>query len=137
MQAHRPFCYPIFVIMGFMKDCIFCKIVRKEIPSYTVYEDNDFLAFADINPQSPGHVQVIPKTHHRWVWDVENIGDYFKVVQKIALAQRKSFNTKMILSKVYGEDVEHAHVWVFPNREVEGDPKDFEGNKNKIIENLS
>lgn len=120
-----------------MENCIFCKIVRGEIPSYKVYEDAEFLAFLDINPQSPGHVQVIPKEHHRWVWQVPNVGDYFEVARRVALAQQKAFATEMILSKVYGEDVEHAHIWVFPNKDVGGDPKDFENNKNKIVENLA
>lgn len=119
-----------------MKDCIFCKIIRREIPGYIVYEDNDFLAFLDINPRSPGHTQIIPKEHHRWVWDVPNIAKYFEVVTKIALAQRKAFNTEWILSKIAGEDVEHAHIWVYPNRNVLGDPRDFEENRDKIIKNL-
>lgn len=117
-------------------DCIFCKIVKKEIPAHIVYEDNEFLAFLDINPRSPGHVQVIPKKHHRWVWQVPNVGEYFEVVKKIALSQQKAFDTEMVLCRITGEEVEHAHIWVFPDNKVKGDLKDFEGNKNKIIENL-
>ncbi len=119
-----------------MNNCIFCKIVNGEIPSYKVYENDNFFAFLDIHPQSPGHVQVIPKKHHRWVWQVPNAGEYFEVVRKIALAQQKAFNTEWVLSKIVGEDVEHAHIWVFPNKEVSGDPKDFEGNLKKIKENI-
>lgn len=117
-------------------NCIFCKIVKKEIPSYVVYENDNFLAFLDINPQSPGHVQVIPKDHYRWVWDVPNSSEYFEVAKKVALAQRKAFNTDFILSRIVGDEVHHAHIWVFPNREVEGSPKDFAENQKKIIENL-
>ena len=119
-----------------MKDsnCIFCKIVAGEIPSYKVYEDESFLAFLDINPHSPGHVQVIPKEHHRWVWDVPNVGAYFEVAKKVALAQQKAFNTDMIRSQVFGDEVPHAHIWIFPNPEVEGDKKNFEGNAEKIRE---
>lgn len=117
-------------------NCIFCKIVKKEIPSYVVYEDTHFLAFLDINPQSPGHVQVIPKQHYRWVWDVPNVGEYFEVAKKVALAQRKAFNTDFILSKTVGDEVHHAHIWVFPNKEVVGDKKDFVGNQKKIVECL-
>ncbi|MEQ1499908.1 MAG: HIT domain-containing protein [Parcubacteria group bacterium] len=119
-----------------MENCIFCKIVRGEIPSYKVYEDENFFAFLDINPQSPGHVQVIPKDHYRWVWDVPNAGEYFEVVKKIAKAQQKAFDTDWILSKIVGDEVTHAHIWVFPNREVEGNAKDFETNLKKIRENL-
>ncbi len=119
-----------------MDTCIFCKIIRGEIPSHKIYEDDEFLAFLDIHPQSPGHVQIIPKKHIRWVWDVENGGEYFKVVQKIAQAQRKAFNTDWILSKIVGDEVEHAHIWVFPNNKVEGDKNDFEGNAAKIQTHL-
>lgn len=119
-----------------MNNCIFCKIITGKIPSYKVYEDKNFFAFLDINPQSPGHVQVIPKEHHRWVWDVPHVGEYFEIVKKIALAQRKAFDTDWILSKIVGDEVEHAHIWVYPNSNVSGNAKDFEINKQKIISNL-
>ncbi len=116
-----------------MTSCIFCKIVTKEIPAHIIYEDEDFLAFLDIRPQSPGHTLVIPKKHYRWVWDVPNLSAYFEVVSKIALAQRKAFNQEMILSKIIGEEIPHAHIWVFPSDKTAGDKNDFEGNKKKLI----
>ncbi|MEX2052222.1 MAG: HIT domain-containing protein [Candidatus Paceibacterota bacterium] len=116
------------------KDCIFCKIIRKEIPAYIVYEDDNFLAFLDINPIAPGHVQVIPKNHYRWVWDVPNAGEYFEVVKKVALAQKKAFGVDMIRSQIYGEEVEHAHIWVWP--EVSGKADELETNAKKITEVL-
>lgn len=125
-------------------ECIFCKIVKGEIPSYKVYEDENFLAFLDINPQSPGHTQVITKKHYRWVWDLPagrqvspNVGEYFEVVRKIATAQQKAFGTDFILSKIIGDEVEHAHIWVYPNSNVSGNKKDFEGNTEKIREFIS
>lgn len=121
-----------------MKDpnCIFCKIVASDIPCDKVYEDEEFLAFMDIKPHAPGHVQVIPKEHYRWVWDVPQVGAYFEVARKIAQAQQKAFNTEMIRSLVYGNEVPHAHIWVFPHS-VEGNPQDFEGNAEKIRQALS
>lgn len=119
-----------------MSECIFCKIVRGEIPSYKVYEDEDFLAFLDISPQSPGHTQVIPKKHYRWVWDYPQSGRYFEIVRKIALAQRKAFGTDFILSKIIGDEVPHAHVWVFPDPKIIGEKKDFERNQEKILSSL-
>ena len=119
-----------------MPDCIFCKIARGEIPSTKVYEDEDFIAFMDIRPEAPGHVQVIPKKHYRWVWDVPNVGAYFEVAKKVALAQRKAFDTEFILSRIVGDEVPHAHIWVFPDNKVRDDKKDFEGNNKKIVENL-
>ena len=112
--------------------CIFCKIVAGEIPVTKVYEDENFLAFLDIRPQSPGHTQVIPKKHYRWVWDVPNNGEYFEVVTKIAKAEQKAFETDWILSKIVGDEVEHAHIWVFPNDSVKGDKNDFASNAAKL-----
>ncbi len=119
-----------------MDECIFCKIVKGEVPSTKVYEDEKFLAFLDITPQSPGHVQVIPKSHFRWVWEVPNVGEYFEVVRKIAVAQQKAFNTDWILSRIVGDEVPHAHIWVYPNHDVEGGKKDFAANAEKIRKEL-
>ncbi|MCR4279407.1 MAG: HIT domain-containing protein [Candidatus Zambryskibacteria bacterium] len=123
-------------------DCIFCKIVAGEIPSRKLYEDDDFLAFIDISPRSPGHSLVIPKEHYRWVWDLPlgqvpgNIGDYFRVAQKIALAQQKAFNTEEIWARVTGEEVQHAHIWILPAPHTEGDKSDLDGNADKIRQHL-
>ena len=116
---------------------MFCKIVKGEIPSYKVYEDENFLAFLDINPQSPGHTQVIPKEHYKFVWDVPNVGEYFEVAKKVALAQKKAFNQEIIFSKIVGTDVFHAHIWVFPHPEqTQGDKTDLEVNAEKIRQNI-
>ena len=129
-----------------MDNCLFCKIVAGKIPAHKVYEDDHFLAFLDINPQTVGHVQVVPKNHFRWVWDLPTfaeategptIGAYFEVVGKIAKAQKKAFQTDFVMSKVVGEEVPHAHIWVFPGSDAKGDKKDFEINKQNIIENLN
>lgn len=119
-----------------MDSCIFCKIIKKEIPAYVVYEDANYLAFLDIHPQTPGHIQVIPKKHYRWVWDVPNIGEYFEVARTLALAEMKAFNTDFIISKTVGDEVPHAHIWVFPSDRIQGDKMDFETNAKKIIEAL-
>ena len=116
-----------------MNDCIFCKLVAGEIPSHTVYEDEDFIVFMDITPRSPGHVQVIPKKHYRWVWDVPNAGAYFEVAQKIAKAEQKAFGVEKIYGNIAGDDVAHAHIWVYPNPgATSGDKMDFAGNAEKI-----
>lgn len=121
-----------------MKDpnCVFCKIINKEIPAEIIYEDENFLAFLDIKPRSPGHTQVIPKDHHRWVWDVPQAGAYFELAKKIALAQKKAFETDYVLSRINGEEVPHAHIWVFPTEEITGDKMDFKNNAEKIRSNL-
>ncbi|KKR08585.1 MAG: Histidine triad family protein [Parcubacteria group bacterium GW2011_GWC2_39_14] len=103
-----------------MNDCIFCNIVKGEIPSYKVYEDDNFLAFLDIRPLNIGHTLVIPKRHERWVWDVQNVGEYFEVTRKIVLAQKKAFETDWVVSLISGEEVPHAHIWLIPRFENDG-----------------
>ncbi len=103
-----------------MEDCIFCKIAKGEIPSYKVYEDENFFAFLDINPKNKGHTLVIPKQHYRWIWDIPNIDECYKVVGKVANAIRKSMRTEWVVSLVIGEDVSHAHVWLIPRFENDG-----------------
>ena len=112
-----------------MPDCLFCKIVKKEIAAEIVYEDDNFLAFLDIHPQSPGHTQVIPKTHYRWVWQVPNAGQYFEVVKKIALAQQLAFGAEAVWSRIMGDEIFHAHIWLFPR------PGEGRGNKNDLLAN--
>jgi histidine triad (HIT) family protein len=120
--------------------CVFCKIANKEIPSHIVYEDENFLGFLDINPRGPGHTLVIPKKHYRFVWDLPEspseaggptIGNYFEIVKKIALAQQKAFGQELIRSQVFGDEVFHAHVWLWPNISTPED-KDFKQNAEKI-----
>ena len=118
-----------------MNDCVFCKIAKGEIPAHKVYEDGHFLAFLDINPRASGHVQVIPKEHYAWVWDVPNVGEYFEVVRKIAKALQKAFNIELIRSQIFGDEVPHAHIWIWPNEDA-GGKKDFETNAEKIRKNL-
>lgn len=114
------------------KNCIFCKIVRGEIPSTKIYEDENFLAFLDIHPLAPGHTQIIPKKHYRYVWDVPNAGEYFEVAKKIALAQKKAFGADIVRSQIYGEEVYHAHIWLWPD--VPGDANNLSENAKKLIE---
>jgi histidine triad (HIT) family protein len=117
-------------------ECIFCKIVDGSIPSHKVCENENFLAILDIHPMAPGHTLVIPKKHYRWVWDVPNAGEYFEYTKKIALALKKAFNTEFILSKIIGEEIHHAHIWIYPGEKVTGDRMDFAKNTEKILKNL-
>jgi len=95
-----------------MENCLFCKIINKEIPCHQIYEDDNFFAFLDIKPRNPGHTLVIPKKHYRWVWDIQE--DYSKTVNKIANSLKKATNTKLVISIVLGEEIEHAHIHLIP-----------------------
>lgn len=101
-----------------MSDCIFCKIIAGEIPCHKVYEDENFLAFLDINPVSPGHTLLIPKKHFRWVYDVDQFGQYWQTAQKIALAlKNSSLNPDFVTFLTMGNDVPHAHIHIIPRQE--------------------
>lgn len=103
-----------------MKDCVFCKIAKGEIPCYKVFEDDDTLAFLDIKPLNKGHTLVIPKKHYRWVWDIKEIGNFYEDVGKVANAIRKAMETEFVVSLVIGEEVQHAHVWLVPRYKNDG-----------------
>ena len=103
-----------------MPDCIFCAIASGKVPSFKIYEDQNFLAFLDIQPLNPGHTLVISKSHYRWVWDVPNAGEYFEAAKKIALALEKSLETEWVVSAIIGEAVEHAHIQLIPRFPEDG-----------------
>src|SRR3989339_473799 len=93
-------------------NCIFCKIVNKEIPCYQVYEDTNFLAFLDIRPLNPGHLLLIPKKHYRWVWDIPE--EYSSILNKLANQLKKVLGTDYVQSLVIGDEVHHAHIHLIP-----------------------
>ncbi len=103
-----------------MSDCIFCKIVKGEIPCYKVYEDENFLGFLDIKPINPGHSLLIPKTHYQWVDDVPNFGDYFEAAKKIGLAIKKVLLPQAVCYVTLGFLVPHAHIRIIPRFENDG-----------------
>lgn len=98
-----------------MKDCIFCKIANKEIPTEIIWEDENFLAFLDVDQTFKGHTLVIPKKHFRWVWDVEEYDKYFKRAREIKNMLDKKYHPAFTELKVYGTDVPHAHIHLIPH----------------------
>lgn len=98
-------------------DCVFCKIVSGELPSYKIYEDEKYLGFLDISPVNPGHLLLIPKTHYRWVYDVPEFGEYFEIAKKIALAAKEALGAYSIRFLTVGELVPHAHIQIIPQIE--------------------
>ena len=95
---------------------IFTRIVRGEIPSYKVAEDETFLAFLDINPQVPGHTLVIPKMEVDRIWDLPSdlISGILPFAKCVALALEKTFPGRRCAVQVIGLDVPHAHVHLLP-----------------------
>jgi len=95
---------------------IFSKIVKGEIPSYKIYEDDRYYAFLDINPLAKGHTLVIPKLEVDYIFDLDDdlIGDMLTVSKKIALAIDKTMDCKRVGMAVLGLEVPHAHIHLIP-----------------------
>lgn len=99
-----------------MENCIFCKIIKKEIPCVKVYEGNSFLAFLDIAPVSDGHLLIIPKKHIIWMQDAddETISGIFNLTKKLMLAIKKGIICDYVQVSVVGKDIPHFHIHLIP-----------------------
>ena len=106
--------------------CVFCKIVKKELPAKVVYEDDKVMAFHDINPQAPIHVLVIPKKHIPTLNDIseedkELIGHIFTVIKEIAekfgIAE-KGYRVLVNCNKEGGQEVFHLHFHLLGGKRV-------------------
>ena len=107
-----------------MADCIFCKIIAGEIPSSTVYEDDQVVAFLDISQVTPGHTLVVPKQHFRNLleMDADSASQLFARVPDIARKVMKATGAKgmNILNnneEIAGQTVFHTHVHLAPRYE--------------------
>jgi histidine triad (HIT) family protein len=95
---------------------IFTKIIRGEIPSYKIAEDERFFAFLDINPVSRGHTLVIPKQETDYLFDLDPalLGDLMQFAQKTAKALKQAVACNRIGVVVMGLEVPHAHIHLIP-----------------------
>ena len=108
------------------EDCIFCKIIKGEIPSSKVYEDEEILAFNDINPAAPIHVLVIPKKHITSLADMEDgdekvVGKIYKVINQIAETQGFKENGYRVIvncGKDGGQEVGHLHFHLLAGKQL-------------------
>lgn len=110
-----------------MTNCLFCKIISGEIPSYRVYEDDAVYAFLDIYPASEGHTLVAPKKHFDSFTDMgaEDVAALFEASRKITLAVEKAFsangtNVGINNGETAGQEVHHVHVHVIPRKKGDG-----------------
>jgi len=99
-----------------MADSIFTKIIKGEIPSHKVYEDDNTFAFLDIHPKTPGHVLVVPKQQIESLWDVPDKDFEALMITSKKVAQRieEVMKPQKVGLMVEGVGVPHAHVHVFP-----------------------
>jgi len=104
-----------------MEDCIFCKIVRGEIPSVKVFEDERVFSFMDINPVSEGHALIIPKNHAANIWeiDTEDLLAIHSASKRLAEAMRRALDVEGIAvlqlnGKAVNQVVFHYHLHLMP-----------------------
>ncbi len=109
-----------------MDDCLFCKIIKKEIPSKVVYEDDTVLAFRDINPVAPVHILVIPKKHIGSLVELTNedeaiVGKIYTIINKIAKQEgiaEKGFRVIVNCGEDGGQEVKHLHFHLLGGKKL-------------------
>ena len=109
-----------------MNDCLFCKIINKEIPSTVVYEDDEILAFRDIHPVAPVHILVIPKKHITSLAELEKedeavIGKIYTVINELARKEgilEKGFRVIVNCGEDGGQEVKHLHFHLLGGKKL-------------------
>ncbi|CCQ97389.1 Uncharacterized HIT-like protein aq_141 [[Clostridium] ultunense Esp] len=113
-----------------MSDCIFCKIINKEIPSEIIYEDDKVIAFKDVNPQSPIHVLVIPKEHIESANDIDDVNSnlishIFLTIKDLAKElgiDREGYRIVNNCGEFGGQTVSHMHFHILGGRKFSWPP---------------
>lgn len=105
-----------------MDDCIFCKIIKGDIPSYTIYEDEIVKVILDINPVSNGHMLIIPKTHYVNLMDIDT--SVLSHIMNTSKDLYKKYKDKLNMDGLsitqnndYGQEVKHYHLHLIPRYE--------------------
>ncbi len=134
--------------------CIFCKIIKGDIPSYKVYEDENIIAFLDISQITKGHTLIVPKTHVKNIYGLDELlaKKIFQAVPKIAKAIKKTYNP-IGMNIINNNDkphqtVDHFHIHLIPrykndkfkidfiNRQDQFNPEDYEKIESEIRQNI-
>ena len=130
-----------------MDNCIFCKIIKGDIPSFTIYEDENVKVFLDINPVSDGDCLIIPKKHYVNIKDIDldTLTNINEVSKKIYSLLKEKLHCKGITfsqNNDLGQEVKHYHLHATPVYQITGDERivndicknDIENTFKKIIE---
>ena len=100
-------------------NCIFCKIINGDIPSYTIYEDDIIKCFLDVNPENPGHTLIIPKKHYQDVTDIDNetlhhINDISKKMYQLLKEKLNFDGLRLVQNNGTIQEVKHYHLHLIP-----------------------
>ena len=121
-----------------MNDCIFCKIIKGEIPSKTIYEDEVIKVIMNINPNTNGHLLVLPKEHYVNMMDIKEdvITHSFKIIKNnIYPLLKEKLNCKGLTlanNNELGQEIKHFHIHLIPR--YENDNADFQSNESQLID---
>lgn len=127
---------------------IFSKIIRGEIPSYKIAENEDFFAFLDINPLKEGHTLVVPKKETDYIFDLEDVNLSGMIIfsKKVALAIKAVIPCNRIAVVILGLEVPHAHIHLIPmdtmedvnfkNKKMKFSPEEFKATASKIAREI-
>ena len=113
-----------------MENCLFCKIIKKEIPAEIVFENEDILAFKDIDPQAPVHILLVPKEHITTINDLEEnhkelVGAIYLVAKSLAIKygiSEDGYRTVFNCNKNGGQAVYHIHLHLLGGRQMKWPP---------------
>ncbi|MDI6785242.1 MAG: histidine triad nucleotide-binding protein [bacterium] len=113
-----------------MPNCLFCKIISKEIKSNTIYEDEKVVAFLDINPKAPTHILIVPKKHISTILEMEEkdkelIGHIYWVANNLAInnsINQEGFRVVLNCNKDAGQEVFHIHFHLLGGRKFSWPP---------------
>ncbi|MDO8136010.1 MAG: HIT family protein [Candidatus Brocadiales bacterium] len=110
-----------------MRDCVFCKIARGEIPASKLLENNEVLSFLDINPVNPGHILVMPKKHYETVMDIpeKELGRVMEMVPALSRAvvkvtRAEGLNLFQTNRACAGQTIPHVHFHIIPRHSTDG-----------------
>lgn len=101
-------------------NCIFCKIINEEIPSYTLYENDYVKCFLDVNPQCNGHTLIIPKKHFKDAFDIDEkylneINKASKIILNLLNDKLKPIGFRLVQNNGNLQEVKHYHLHIIPN----------------------
>ncbi len=113
-----------------MNDCLFCKILEGDIPTHLVYQDDQVIAFNDINPQAPIHLLVIPRKHISTLNEITDadtpiVGHMVKIAQQLAQANNldeKGYRMVMNCNEHGGQTIFHIHLHLLGGRQLQWPP---------------
>lgn len=117
------------------EDCIFCSIIEGEIPGNIVYEDENVVAFLDVNPVSRGHTLVVPKQHVESIFEAEGMDYMWDAMVKVSNAIKNAFNVDAMNvsqnnGELAGQEVDHLHFHLTPR--YDGSEIDIRYNRSEL-----